>query len=245
MKYMKMINMTKYRLHRYFYSSRPVIPFIIVACFIEVMYSVRPMEVCSGFILSGVFQFILMTFVSLNMIGKEDVTEEQLLLLHGNSWAAYGMAREMTLVGISCFYGVLLTFGPVLVNAFNEFAFFTRPLTAGDVGMGACIILGSGFAGTAIGSFFHVRIINDRRIAIVMAVGMMILSIVKEAVVEKFGLLRLFGILLPDVMKPARDFGKEDFFEIRSVIVFLIMMTIYYVVVAVIKNLILSRKKFS
>ena len=59
------------------------------------------------------------------------------------------MAREMTLFVISCFYGMLLTFGPVIINCLNHFSFFIRTLTAGDVVMGAIIISGSGLAGIA------------------------------------------------------------------------------------------------
>lgn len=242
---MKIVSMTKYRLHRYFYSSRPVIPLIVTACFLEAMYSVRPMNVGSGYILSGIFQFILMTFVALSINGNEENVEEQLLLFHGNGWGAYCMAREITLLVISCLYGVLLTFGPVIVNCFNHFSFFTRTLTAGDVAMGAIIILGSGFAGIAIGDVLHPRIMSERKIAISVAVVIMLLSIVKDAIIEEYRFLAFFGILLPSIMKPARDLGNGDCFEIKSVMAFILMMALYYSVIVVIKNLILNRKKFS
>lgn len=242
---MKIVSMTKYRLHRYFYSSRPVIPLIATVCFLRVMYSVKPMNVGTGYILSGVFQFVLMTFVSLSMNGNEEIVEEQLLLFHGNSWGAYCMAREITLLVISCPYGVLLTLGPVIVNCFNHFSFFTRALTANDVVMGAIIILGSGFAGIAIGDFLHPRITGDRKIAIVVVVAIMVLSIVKEAIIEKYKFLMCFGLLLPSVMKPARDLGNRDYFDVKSVIAFILMMAMYYLIVVIIKNLVLNRKKFS
>lgn len=241
---MKTVSMTRYRLHRYFYSSRPVIPLIAVVCFLGAMYHVKPMNVGSGYLLSGVFQFVLMTFVALSMNGNEENVEEQLLLFHGNSWGAYTIAREITLLGISCFYGILLAFGPVIVNCFNHFSFFTRRLTAGDVVMGAIIILGSGFAGIAIGDVLHPRIMGDRKTAIAVSIGMMILSIAKDAIMEDYRFLRCFGILLPSVMKPARDLGDGDYFEITSVLAFLLMMLMYDSVAATIKNLLLNRKKF-
>ena len=237
---MNSVSMTKYRLHRYFYSSHPVIPLIATVCFLGAMYSVKPMNVGSGYVLSGVFQF-----VALNMNGNEEIVEEQLLLFHGNGWGVYCMAREITLLVISCFYGVLLTFGPVIVNCFNHFSYFTRVLTAGDVVMGAIIILGSGFAGIAIGDVLHPRIVGNRKIAIAVAVGIMLVSIVKDAIMEKYRFLMSFGILFPSVMKPARDLGNGDYFEIESVIAFLFMMALYFSVVIIIKNLVLNQKKFS
>jgi len=203
------------------------------------------MNVGSGYIFFGVFQFILMTFVSLSMNENEEIVEEQLLLLHGNSWGAYCVAREITLLLISCLYGVLHTVGPVIVNCFNHFSYFTRTLTVGDVIMGAMIILGSGFAGIAIGDFLHPRIMSDRKMAIIVVVVIMILSIVKDAVIEKYKFLMCFGMLLPSVMKPACDLGNGDYFDVKSVMAFILMMVLYYLVVVIIKNLAMNRKKFS
>lgn len=245
---MKIVSMTKYRLHRYFYSSNPVIPLIATVCFVGVMYSMKPIDVCSGYILSGVFQFCLMTFVVLGMNRNEEIVEEQLLLFHGKRWGTYCIAREVTLLVISCLYGVLLTVGPVIQNCIDlcidHFSFFTRPLTASDVAMAAIIILGSGFAGIAIGDALHPRIMGDRKMAITIVVVIMIFSIVKDAVIEKYRFLTFFGMLFPSVMKPAHDLGNGDYFEVKSVITFLLMMALYYFIVGVIKNLVLSQKKF-
>lgn len=241
---MKIVDMTKYRLHRYFYSSRPVIPFIIIVCFIRIMYSVKPMSVCSGYILSGVLQFVLLTFVTLNMNGNEIIVEEQLLFFRGHRWSVYCIAREITFLLISCFYGAMLAIGPVIVNCFNEFSFFNRRLTVEDVVLGAIIILGNGFVGIAIGDVLHPRIMNDRKMAITTAVGIMILCIVKDAIIEKCSAFVFIGIFLPSVMKAARDLGNEDYFKIQSVIVFILMMVLYYLVIVTVKNLVLARKKF-
>lgn len=245
MRYRKMTGMTYYRLHRYFCSSRSVIPLIVSACFLRFMYSVRPMDVCNGYILSGIFQFVLMTFVSLNNNGNEDMVEEQLLLFHGNSQGLYCAAREMTLLVISCFYGVLLALGPVVINALNQFSFFARVLTAGDVVMGAIIILGSGVAGIAIGDVLQPRVITDRKIAITSAVGIMLLSIVKSAIIKDYRFFKFLDFLLPPVMKPAGDLINGDYFELSSVLIFLLLMVVYYLTVTIIKNLILERKKYS
>ena len=154
------------------------------------------------------------------------------------------MAREITLLVISCFYGILLTIGPVFINWCNHFSYFTRPLTAIDVAMGATIIMGSGVAGIAIGDVFHPRIMGDRKIAVAVAIGIMILSVVKDSVIQKYEILTLAGIFLPSVMKPAHDLGNGNYFEAKSVFTYLIMMALYYLIIVVIKNLILNRKKF-
>ena len=202
------------------------------------------MGVCSGYILSGVLQFVLLTFVTLNMNGNEKIVEEQLLFFRGQGWGVYCIAREITFLLISCFYGAMLAIGPVIVNCFNEFSFFNRKLTVEDVGLGAIIIFGNGLAGIAIGDVLHPRIMKDRKMAITTAVGIIILSIVKDAMIEKCSVFVFIGIFLPSVMKVARDLGNGDYFKIQSVIVFIIMMVLYYLVVVIVKNLVLAKKKF-
>ena len=145
---------------------------------------------------------------------------------------------------ISCFYGAMLAIGPVIVNYFNGFSFFNRSLTVEDVGLGAIIILGNGLAGIAIGDLLQPRIMNDRKMAIATAVGIMILSIVKDAIIEKCSAFVFMGMFLPSVMKAARDLENGDYFKIQSVMVFLLMMVFCYLVIVIAKNLVLARKKF-
>ena len=204
----------------------------------------KPVDVCSSYILSGVFQFVLLTFVALSMSGSEETVEEQLLLLHANKWRVYCVSREMTLCMISFLYGVLLAFVPVFLNFINQFSLYKRTLLFSDVVAGTIIIIGSGLAGITIGDVLHPRIMCDRKMAVAAAVGLMILSIAKDAVIEKYRFLTVFGIVLPSVMKPARDLGNGDYFELRQVIGYLFFMILYYLIVAVIKNPVLIRKKF-
>lgn len=242
---MKIVSIVKYRLHRFFFSSRPVIPLIVTMCFLGSMYSIRPMNIGSGYVLSGVFQFILMTFLTLSINGTEAITEEQLVLFHGNTWSSYCVAREITLILISCVYSLLLTLYPIVINCCNGFSFFTRALTAYDVSMGAIILFGSSLAGIAIGDLFHPRIMSNRKLSISIAIGVMLCSIAKDAMIAKSRFLAPLNVLLPSVMKPAGDLGNGDYFAFSSIISFLFQMILYYCVIAAIKNIILYQKKFS
>ena len=104
--------------------------------------------------------------------------------------------------------------------------------------------MGSALAGIIIGDIFHPRIITNRKIAIAFTAFVMLLSMVKEAIIDDYRFFAVFGYLLHPVMKPARDLGKGDYFNISSVCAFFIMMSVYYIVVVIIKNLMLIRKKF-
>jgi len=45
-------------------------------------------------------------------------------------------------------------------------------------------------------------------------------------------------------MKVAHDLGNGDYFKIQSVLGFILMMVLYYLAIAIVKNLVLTRKKF-
>lgn len=242
---MRLNSIIKYRLHRYYFSSRPILPLVGVLCFMGVLYSTKPTSICSSYIVSGVFHFCLSVFVALSINGSEEVREEQLLLLHAKCNVRYYFARELSLSIISCVYGGVLILGPVITNVFNGFRSFFRPLTLCDVAMGALIILGSGFGGIAIGDMFHPRIMSDRKVAVVLTIGIMILSIVKDVIIEENRGLRFLGIMLPSVMYPSRNQGDEDYIKLAIGITFVIMMILYYLLVALIKNAVINRRKFS
>lgn len=233
------------RLHRYFYSSRPILPMIMTACFLGVTYSMKPINIASGFVISGIFQFALMTFVALNVNGCEEAVEEQILLFHGEGWERYLISREVSLLVISGTYGLILTLGPVVINYVNRCSMFSRPLTAGDVSLGGCIIFGSGLAGCTIGDLFHPRIVAERNLAILGTVGMFALSITQDALIDTYGFLVPIRVFLPSVMKPARNLGNGDNFEALSVLTFLVLMVVYFWVAGFVKNLMLKKRKFS
>ena len=241
---MKIIHITKYRLHRYFASSKIVFPVILVLVFIASMYSIRPMNITSGYILSGIFHFILMIFVALQMNGAEDIMEEQLQIFHGGSWKIYLVSRETALLVISVLYGLILSVAPVIVNAINGFQFFTRSLMAADVLQGMLIIIGAGMAGIAIGDLTHPRIIENRGYSLVLAVGLMVLSLLKNIIVEDYPQVIFLKYLLPPVTKPAYDFADADYFKLVPILLYFLLSVLYYLVVVLIKNMIICRKKF-
>lgn len=195
--------------------------------------------------MSGIVQFVLMTFVALSMNGAEDIVDEEIVWLHGNNPMVYSISRELTMVLVSCFYGVFLTIGPVVVNCMNNFIFFNRTLSGMNVLMAGMIIFGSGIAGIAIGDFLHPRILGDRKLAITIEMVFLILAITKNKILAKYSVFKCFGVLFPSVMKPAQDMGNNDYFDVCSVGIFFLMMTIYYLIVAIIKNNLFNRKKLT
>ncbi|MDD6037397.1 MAG: hypothetical protein PUD20_01155 [bacterium] len=241
---MRLMNKIKYRLHRYFLSSKPVFPILIIFAFIASIYSARPMEVNSGFIISVVFQFCLMIFVTESMNGSEITDEEQILFLHEKRVTGYLAVRELSMIFVSVIYSLIICLGPILVNCWNHFAFFRRELTFFDCAMGFVMVIGSGLCGIAIGDLFNPRIKTDRKIAIVSTIFILIITVAKEGILERVKYLEVLNILLPPVTEPLKQFSSCDVFDERTVMLIFAWMAIYYLVVTAIKFKLMDKKRF-
>ena len=241
---MKVIHKVAYKLHRYFVSSKPVFPIIFIISSIGILYSVKPMDVTSGFIISGVLQFCLMVFVTLNIGGSEIIVEEQILFLREKRVIDYFITRELSMVVICAIYSLLIDLGPVYVNIANHFGFFLRELTFYDVVIGYILILGSGLAGIAIGDVLNSRIMGNRKLSLVMTALIVVMTIANEGIQQQVKHLEILNYLLPPVMIPAKVFTGVDVIDGGRLIVIFLQTIIYYVVLTAIKFTIMNKNRF-
>ena len=241
---MKLTHSVAYRLRRYFAGSKPVFPFIIILCFMGGMYNFKPMDVLSGYIISGVFAFGLMIFVTFNISGSEEKVEEQIMFLRGDCSAQYYISRELSFAAICALYSLVIAIGPVGVNIVNRFDYFTRPLTFYDVVMGFILILGSGLAGTTIGDVLNQRVMNNRKLSLMLTAMIALLAFSNDGIQQKVSYLRVLNFLLPPVMIPAKLFTGADIINAGKMLLILLQFVIYYAVVAAVKIAVMNKNRF-
>ncbi|MBO4456552.1 MAG: hypothetical protein J5802_02400 [Butyrivibrio sp.] len=242
---MKLCNSINYRLHRYFAGSKPVFPMIIILCFIGSMYTFKPMDVISGYIISGVFVFGLMTFVTFNIGGSEEKVEEQILFLRGNSLIDYYISRELGLIVICALYSFITAIAPVFVNAMNGFNFFTRSLTVHDVVMGIILLFGSGLAGTLIGDLLNLRIMKNRKLSLMLTAMIALLTFSNDGIQQKVSYLGILKFLLPPIMTPAKIFSGADVINTGKMLIIFLQIIINYVVFTAIKIAVMNKNRFN
>lgn len=241
---MTIFNIMNYRLHRYFKSSKPVFPLMLIFCFIGSMYTFKPMDVLSGYIISGVFVFGLMIFVVFNMGGGEEKAEEQIVFLRVDNPIEYYISRELSFIIICALYSLITSLTPVLVNILNGFAFFTRNLTAEDVVMGFILLFGSGISGIIIGDGFNIRIMKNRKLSLLLTTMVALLAFSNDGIQQKVSYLRGLNFLLPSIMAPAKAFSSDDVIHIGKMLMIFFEFVTYYIIFGGLKIMVMNKNRF-
>lgn len=153
-----MWNTAKYRLLCYFNGYSFVMPCIVICIFMRFMYSVKPMDVVSGCLITVPFLFLLMVWVGMGEMNRENRVMEQILELRVHKTWAY-------------------------------------------------------YAGVMLGSFLHSDICRDRKMAIALTVSAALLAVTKGMIISEKPLLRYFLWFLPDVLRPAMQYGNAEYFK--------------------------------
>ncbi len=233
-----------YRLHRYFAGRGPLIPLIFIIAMIGVMYSVAPMNVTGGYVLSEVLCFCLMVFVTLSMDAASEKTEEQLLFLRAVRPVRYYLARELTFLTIGFVYSFLLAMGPVYANIANHFDFFVRPLTVYDVVSGFFLIFAGSLSGIILGDLLNGRVVKEKKAGILFTVLLAVAVIASEGICQEFPFLGFLKVVLPPVMISARIFRGADVIGILPLFGIFLHTLLLGAVYTVMKICFMNRHRF-
>lgn len=76
---------------------------------------------------------------------------------------------------------------------------FIMPLTAYDVLNAFILVAGCSFAGGALGSLLHPRVMEDRKLAVVLTVLFSVLTVVRTGLVQEITSLKYVAWILPPV----------------------------------------------
>lgn len=241
---MRLSNRINYRMSGYFGGTGAVIPVLMILCFTAVMYSIKPGNIIDSYIVSGVFAFCLMVFVAVSIGGKENTVQEQILFLIEKRWVDYYIARELSLIVITMVYCIFIALGPVYANLVYRFFFFTRVLTVNDVIAGFFVVLAGGLSGYTIGDFLNIRVMKNRRMALMLTVLIALLTTVYEGICQEVPRVAIFGYLFPPVMLPAKEFIGGEIFEVGKVFAIVMYTIVYCLVVSTVKIVLMNRNRF-
>lgn len=234
----------RYRLRQFFTGSQPVIPLILTAVFWGSMYSVKPLDVCDSFLLSGILQFFLAVIISRGIAEREQPVEEELLYLRGRGPWNYYFSKELTSFGAMFGFALLLTVIPLIQSRINPGTMFRRALESEDMLLGGLVILSSGIAGCALGSFFHPRLMENRKLALSLTAGAAVVSALTEVLGQTWPVLKGILIVFPGISRLAFTMGNEVSFSAGAVFLFAGRLYLWSGLAAGIRICLLERKRF-
>lgn len=222
---MKIIKLIKYHLNVYFKGTEFIMPFIFTFIFLSFLYSMKPLDVMSGFLLTGIYIFLLMVWIGISTAQQEDEVMEQILLFKMNSPFSYYFGKLIFLILIAMLFTLLCILLPILQNIINGSSMFNRDLLPSDIISSLFIISGSAICGAFGGNFFHPRVMKNRQLAYFLLIFTCILIIVKPVIVREIPVSEYVLWILPSIMYPSEIFANVEYFNIlQSFKIFLLLI---------------------
>jgi hypothetical protein len=237
----KACKLARYLLALYARSSRCIMQATALMLFVAVLYATAPADVVSDFSLSAVVVFFLMAWAG---FGMPDPVMEQLLLLKAGSAARLRVGEALALFILGAVGGAVSVLYPVIVNLFMGGHLFKSPLTAEDVLLGFALSAAAGFSGGITGSFFHPRVVEDRKLAALLTLLLSVLGLIKQGLSGLWPPLSALGWLLPPLADAAVRVSGKEAFAPGDVLLSAGGLILYGCALGLVRHAILERRKY-
>lgn len=240
----KTIELVKYQLMIFFRGSRFIMPLVMMAVFLYMMYSIKPTGIVDSFSISCYLVFFIMVWIGLSVSSAEDTVMEQIQLLRVRNPVSYYLGKVIFLVVMGLAVDLICVVFPIVQNLLNHKALFLRPLTGYDILNAFLLLWGGSFVGGAIGSFFHPRIMRDRKLAIVLTVLVTILTSIRTTLVQEVPVFRFAAWIFPPLDRVSFVYGQSDVFQLKKTVMIFLILLLYGIIFSVLKSVICCKKKF-
>ncbi|RGU95880.1 hypothetical protein DWW31_02590 [Clostridium sp. AF15-17LB] len=240
----KIAELTRYGLHIYFKGNKFIMPLVVIIVYQYTMYTIMPVGIVDSFVMASYLVFFVLVWVGLSVSADENPVMEQIQLLRVRSSLCYYISRSAILAVLGLLVSAVCVLFPVIQNALNHKALFLRPLMAYDVLNAFILVAGCSFAGGALGSLLHPRVMEDRRLAVVLTVLLSVLTVVRTGLVQEIPFLKCMAWILPPLDRIAYIYGNVDEFQILQTGLIFVALVGYGAVLTVIKSCICQKRKF-
>lgn len=238
------LNLLKYHFSLTMKSSKMMMPFLSWIIYMAVSYTILPLGVVSSIVLSSIFLFYIMTWFGINYYDIEDSVAEQIIVLKTKS---HFKAYISNIIFLFCSGIVMSILGmaiPLILNIIHQFKMYTRPITMYDIIIGFLFHIMVSILAVSFSSLFHPRLIKNRKIALLTAFTIAIISLVKVSIIDNYPITKFILWILPPVSDYAALFAKQQSFPGMDVLKTILIFLLYTIVYLIIHLTLLIRKKF-
>jgi hypothetical protein len=239
-----MKNLLIYHFKTYLKSYKLLLPFLIYLIYLFAAYGIMPFSIVSSFSESAGVLFFIMAYVGFSYAELENPVTEQLILLRTNNDNLYYLSRLTVLLIISFVMSLLGLLYPLILNSVNNDHLFTRSLQLEDVVIGFFLHCLMAFLGAMTGSFFHPRIIKNRKLAVLLLFFVAVTGISKGALANHIPQTRFVSWIFPPVFDILASFTKLDFFALPAMALPVTLAIAYSLVLMFGQIQLLKRSKF-
>jgi len=239
-----MSNLLIYHFKTYLKSYKLLLPFLIYLIYLFAAYGIMPFSIVSSFSESAGILFFIMAYVGFSYAELENPVTEQLILLRVHNDTLYYLSRLTVLLIIGFVMSLLGLLYPLILNSVNNDHLFTRSLQLEDVVIGFFLHCLMAFLGAMTGSFFHPRIIKNRKLAVLLLFFVAVMGISKGALANYIPQTRFVFWIFPPVFDVLASFTKLDFFAIPAMALPVTLAIAYGLVLMIGQIQLLKHSKF-
>lgn len=240
----KIAELTRYGLHIYFKGNKFIMPLVVIIVYQYTMYTIMPVGIVDSFVMASYLVFFVLVWTGLSVSADENPVMEQIQLLRVRSSLCYYLSRAAVLAVLGLSASTICVLFPVIQNLLNHKALFLRPLTAYDVLNAFILVAGCSFAGGALGSLLHPRVMEDRKLAVVLTVLFSVLTVVRTGLVQEITFLKYVAWILPPVDRVSYIYGNADEFRLIQTGILFAALAAYGAALVIIRSCICQKRKF-
>jgi len=239
-----MKNLLVYHFKTHLKSYKLLLPFLIYLIYLFAAYGIMPFSIVSSFSESAGVLFFIMAYVGFSYAELENPVTEQLVLLRVNNDTLYYLSRLTVLLIIGVVMSLLGLLYPLILNSGYNDHLFTRSLQFDDVAIGFFLHYLMAFLGAMTGSFFHPRIIKNRKMAVLLLFFVAVMGISKGALADYFSPTRFVAWVFPPIFDILASFTGQEFFVIPAMALPVTLAIVYGLVLMIGQITLLKRAKF-
>ncbi|ABR35557.1 hypothetical protein [Clostridium beijerinckii] len=220
-----LISVLKYNFKMYMKSHKYIMPFFIFIIYMVMAYSIRLLDIVGSMVSSAAFLFALMTWIGFTYYSNIELIAEEVLILKLKSHTRYWISKIIFMGVVGAFLSILSVGLPIIYNLICNV--FKYPVTFSDIFVSFIIHMFLSIIGALIGMLLQPRIISNRKMAILGAIFIVLMSIIKGPVINEVPYSKYVMWIFPPINEVSTAYLNLMHFNIPSLIMPLIIMIIY------------------
>ncbi|OCB00566.1 hypothetical protein [Clostridium beijerinckii] len=220
-----LISVLKYNFKMYMKSHKYIMPFFIFIIYMVMSYSIRLLDIVGSMVSSAAFLFALMTWSGFTYYSNIELIAEEVLILKLKSHTRYWISKIIFMGVVGAFFSILSVGLPIIYNLICNV--FKYPVTFSDIFVSFIIHMFLSIIGALIGMLLQPRIISNRKMAILGAIFIVLMSIIKGPVINEVPYSKYVMWIFPPINEVSTAYLNLMHFNIANLIMPLIIMIIY------------------
>ncbi|WP_243146002.1 hypothetical protein [Clostridium chromiireducens] len=184
-----------------------------------------PVDIVGSMISSAAFIFALMAWIGFTYCNDVELIAEEVLILKLKSHTRYWISKIIFMSIVGIFFSILSIGLPIIYNLICNI--FKYPILFSDVLVSFLIHVPLSIIGALIGMLLQPRIISNRKMAILGAIFVVLMSIVKGPVITEFPYAKYIMWVFPPINEISQAYLNFMHFNISNLIIPFIIMMIY------------------